>query len=217
MLGPVKRKSTRSYDSSRRQQQALENRRAVLEAARERFLRDGYAATTLNDVAADAGVSVQTIYKTFANKAGLLKGLFDVTVAGDDEPVPMVERDVIQDVVNEPDPTRKIGLYIEHLARVMPRTAPIELLARDAAAADAGAAEVWATMRKEMLMAMTQFAANLAGTGRLRVGPAEARDVLWTYHSAELYELLVLERRWSAARYGRFLSAALVAALVEPA
>ena len=217
MPEPVKPAAARRYDSSRRRELARQNRAAMLTAARARFLAQGYAPTTLAEVAADAAVSVQTVYKTFTNKAGLLKALFDVSVAGDDEPTPMGERDVIGDIVREPDAARKIAMYTEHLAHVMPRTAPIQLLARDAAAADPGAAEIWATMRKETLSAMTQFGRNLAETGSLRVTAAEARDVLWTYHAPELYELLVVERRWSASRYGRFLAAALTAALVGPA
>src|SRR5262249_10361728 len=138
-------------------------------------------------------------------KAGVLKALFDVSVAGDDEPVPMVQRDVIQNVANETEATRKLEMYAEHLAAMMPRTAPIQLLARDGAASSPDAGEVWKQMRKETLAGMTMFASDLAGTGQLRVSAKEARDVLWTYHAPEVYELLVLERGWSAARYGKFL------------
>ena len=81
MTERVKPKSPRRYDSSRRQQLAKENRRVMLDAARARFLRDGYARTTVNDIAADAGVSVQTVYKAFANKAGVLAvGLFVIVL-----------------------------------------------------------------------------------------------------------------------------------------
>jgi AcrR family transcriptional regulator len=216
MTRPVKRQPSRTYDSSRRQAQAMQNRRAVLAAARTRFLEQGYAATTLAAVAADAGVSVETIYKAFANKAGVLKALFDESVAGDDEPVQMEQRDVIQEIIREADPRRKIDLYATHLAETTPRVAPVQLLARDAAAADAGAAEVWNATRREVLAAMTLFARDLDATGRLRVPVAEARDVLWTYHGPELYELLVLERGWTPKRYGRFFAAAVTAALIDP-
>ena len=110
----ITRPSTRQYDSSRRQELARQNRAAVLDAARVRFLRDGYAPTTLNDIAADAGVSVQTVYKTFADKGGVLKAVFDVTLAGDDEPIPIAEREIIQRVIREPDPAQKIAIYIGH-------------------------------------------------------------------------------------------------------
>ena len=99
----VKRAGPRQYDSSRRQAHARERRAAVLRAALDRFLEQGYSSTTIAQVAGDADVSVETVYKTFGNKAGLLKAVFDVAVAGDDEPVPMVERDDIQRVIAEPD------------------------------------------------------------------------------------------------------------------
>lgn len=209
-------KASRRYDSSRRREQAGQNRAAVLRSARARFLDQGYAATTLGQIAGDAGVSVETVYKAFANKAGLLKAVFDVSVTGDDQPVAMEQRDVIQAVVNEPDAGRKLTMYAEHLVDAVPRAAPVQLLAREAATADPAAAEVWAQMRAELLAAMTNFASNLAETGQLRgdVSIDDARDILWTYHAPEVYELLVIQRGWTPQRYGDFLGAALVAALV---
>ncbi|OBA79798.1 TetR family transcriptional regulator [Mycobacterium sp. 1164966.3] len=210
----VKSQPPRRYDSTRRRQQAEQNRRAVLAAARKRFLAQGYATTTIAEIARDAGVSVETVYKAFATKAGVLKALFDVSVAGDDEPIPMVQRDVIQNVINATDATRKLEIYAEHLAATMPRSAPVQLLARDGAASSPDAAEVWKQIRQETLTAMTMFASDLADTGQLCVSSRQARDVLWTYHAPELYELLVLERGWSARRYGKFLAQALIAALL---
>jgi AcrR family transcriptional regulator len=214
-MGSVKSQPPRRYDSTRRRQQAQENRRAVLAAARKRFLAQGYAATTIAEIAGDAGVSVETVYKAFATKAGLLKALFDVSVAGDDEPIPMVQRDVIQDVLNAPEAAGKIEIYAKHLASTMPRSAPVQLLARDGAASSQDAATVWKQIRSETLTAMKMFASDLADTGQLRVRARQARDVLWTYHAPELYELLVLERGWSAARYGKFIADALIDALLE--
>ncbi|TDK94039.1 hypothetical protein EI067_20610 [Mycobacterium paragordonae] len=145
----------------------------------------------------------------------MLKALFDVSVAGDDDPIPMAEREIIQKVLDAPEATRKIAIYAEHLASTMPRSAPVQLLARDGAASSADAAAVWKQIRDETLTAMKMFAADLGKTGQLRVSAAVARDVLWTYHAPELYELLVLERGWSAARYGEFITAALTDALVR--
>src|SRR5690349_21324454 len=132
MVGPVKR----PYNASRRQEQARRNRAQVLDAARRRFLTDGYAATTLAAIARDADVSVDTIYKTFRNKPGLLKAVFDVAVAGDDEPIAMSDRSSITEIRAEPDARRKLELYAAHLAETMPRAAPVQLLARAAAATD---------------------------------------------------------------------------------
>jgi len=215
MSGDGKHPGPRRYDSSRRQARAQESRAAVLRAALDRFLEQGYASTTIAQVADDADVSVETVYKTFGNKAGLLKAVFDVAVAGDDEPVPMVERDDIQRVIAEPDAARKLALYFEHFVDTMPRTAPVQLLVRDAAATNDDANAVWRQLRREQLEAMTQFARDLDATGQLRVPATTARDLLWTYHSLELYELLVLERGWSRKRYRAFLLDALVAALLN--
>jgi hypothetical protein len=157
---------------------------------------------------------VETVYKAFATKAGLLKALFDVSVAGDDEPIPMVHRDVIQNVAREPEAARKLEMYAEHLAVSMPRSAPVQLLARDAATSSPDAREVWKQIRQETLAGMTMFASGLAQTGQLRVSAEQARDVLWTYHAPELYELLVLERGWSPERYGAFIARALIDALL---
>lgn len=214
-MGAVKKEPARRYDSTQRRQQAQQNRARVLQAARQRFLAQGYAATKIAEIARDAGVSVETVYKTYATKAGVLKALFDVSVAGDDDPIPMAQREVIQKVLDAPEATRKIAIYAEHLASTMPRSAPVQLLARDGAASSADAAAVWKQIRDETLTAMKMFAADLGKTGQLRVSAAVARDVLWTYHAPELYELLVLERGWSAARYGEFITAALTDALLR--
>ncbi len=209
-------KPARRYDSRRRQEQARQNRAAVLESARRRFLEQGYSATTLGEVAGDAGVSVEMIYKAFANKAGLLKAVFDVSVVGDDEAVPMVERDVIAQMIGEPSAARKLEMYAEHLVESMPRAAPVQLLARDAAAVDRDAAAVFEQTRAEALAGMTVFARNLDATGSLRVSVDDARDVLWAYMSPEVYELLVLARGWTLERYGAFLADGMIAALVQP-
>jgi AcrR family transcriptional regulator len=188
----------------------------MLDAARRLFLEHGYAATTLPQVAEAAGVSVQNVYKVFTNKAGLVKALFDVAVVGDDEPVPMQARETVAQIQAEPDPRRKLVMYGQHMERTAPRIMPILLLVRDAAASDTGAAELWATLQKERLTGMGHLADELRDGGHLRKGITrdEARDVLWTHNSLELWDLLVRQRRWSVARYGAFIGRQLAAALL---
>ena len=217
-IRPVKTpvKAKRSYDSTRRQEQARRNRTAMVRSASDLFLERGFAATTMADVAQASGGSVQNVYKVFTNKVGLAKAVFDHAIAGDDEEKPMVERSSRFEVREEPDPRRKLVLYGEHLAAVAPRHAPFQLVILDAAAGDADAAEVWEMLQAERLRGMKMFADDLAAGGHLRAGvtAAEARDVLWTYNSAELYRLLVVNRRWSAERYGRWVAQALMNALL---
>jgi AcrR family transcriptional regulator len=211
MSDPVKR---RPYDSSRRQEHARQSRARVLASARHRFLDEGYAATALPAVAADAGVSVESVYKAFRNKAGVLKAVFDVAIAGDDEPVAIMERDWVAAIRAEPDVAVQLRMYSDHLVASMPRTAPILLLARAAAGLDTDVAAIWQELQDERLRGMTAFATELTGSGQLDRPTDDVRDILWTFNSVHIYELLVLERGWSVERYGTFVADALVAALV---
>lgn len=209
-------KGRRGYDSSGRKAQARLNRRAVLDAARVRFLEHGYSATTMAEVAADAGVSVETVYKAVGNKPALAKAVLDLTITGDDEPIPLEERESIARIRSEPDPRKKLRAYGAHLARVAPRTFPVQFVVREAAAADPGAAGVWQQLQAERLTGMTHLAGELDAGGHLRRGISvdEARDVLWAHNSVELWHLLVIQRGWSTERYGRWIGEQLVRALL---
>ena len=214
MSAPVK--ARRQYDSSRRQEQARQTRWTVLQAARRLFLDRGFAATTMPAIAAAAGVSVQTVYKAFGSKPALAKAVFDVSIAGDDEPESMLERASLGSVRDEPDPRMKLRRYGEFLAAVAPRHVPVQLVIRDAATSDPQARQVWADLQAERLGGMMLFARALRDDGQLRAGISaeEARDVLWTYNSAELFQLLVNERGWAPERYGSWVASALIAALL---
>ena len=209
-------KGRRRYDASGRQEQARRTRAAVLDAARTSFLDIGYARTTMAAIAKDAGVSVETVYKAFGNKAGVVKALFDVSVVGDDEPIPLVQRDFVKRNQAEPDPRKKLMDFAEHIAEVSQRAAPVQLVVRDAAATDPAAAEVWAQLGRERLAGMTMFAANLEEGGHLRadVTPEEARDVLASFISVELWDLLVNQRGWDPDRFADFFGRQLIAALL---
>ena len=209
-------KGGRAYDSSRRQAQARATRAAVLDVARRSFLEDGYAATTVGAIAAEAGVSVETVYKAFGNKAGLLKAMFDVAIVGDDEPVPLQERDMVARIGAEPDGRKKLRIYGAAYAQRAERAVPVQLVVRDAAGADAGAAAVLAQLKQERLSGMTAFASHLHEAKVLRRGVTrdDARDVLWLFTSPEIYERLVIERGWTPKRFGAWITEQLVAALL---
>lgn len=212
-MGSVKRK----YDASRRQALAGQTRARVLDAARTRFLRDGYAPTTIAAIAADADVAPQTITKHFANKPGLVRALFDVALVGDDDGAPLAVRPEIIAMHDEPDPRRKLRMYADALATMLARTAPIQLLLREASAGgDAAISEVWTQIQGGRLIGMTNLAQNLADGRHLRAGVSveEARDLLWACSSPDLYDLLVLRRGWSAQRYAAFLTTTTVANLL---
>lgn len=206
----------RAYDASGRRSRAAATRAAILDAARQAFLEHGFAATTVPAIAAAAEVSVETVYKAFGNKAGLVKAVFDVAIVGDDEPIPLMERAFIQRNIAEPDPRVKLADYGAHLGRLVHRTHPVLLMVRDAAVSDASAAGVWQTLQNERLTGMTAFATHLRDQGHLRAGITmpHARDVLWTHNSVELWDLLVRQRGWAARRYGAWIGEQLIAALL---
>src|SRR3954447_18630992 len=183
-------KARRRYESPVRDEQARRTRLAVLDAAHHFFLEHGYAGTTIGAVAGAANVSVETVYKLFGNKTGLVKAVFDVAIVGDDEPVPLLQRDFVRRNIAEPDPRRKLIAYGAHLTRVAPSAFPIQLVVRDAAATDAAAAQVWRQLQDERLTGMTVFARHLHDGGHLRSGVSmqEARDVLWMHNSVEVWD-----------------------------
>lgn len=154
--------------------------------------------------------------RPFGNKAGLVKSVVDVAIAGDDEPVPMLQRELVRGIEAEPDACRKLAIYGEHLTQSAPRHVPVQLLVRAAASTDPRAADVWEQMTTERLAGMSAFARHLHEGRHLRPGVSvdDARDVLWTFNSAELYELLVMQRGWSPERYGAWIADAMAAALL---
>ena len=161
----------------------------------------------MKDIAAGAGVSVETVYGYFGAKAGLLKELLDVTVAGDDAPVPVAGRAPVQAIRAAPDGRTKLALYAAFLATVQARLAPLYLIIRGAAEADQDAADLRAELGAQRLTGMTMLAADLAGDGVLAPGCSveEARDELWALGAIEVYELLVRQRGWSQDRYRDWL------------
>jgi AcrR family transcriptional regulator len=207
----------RSYDSSRRREQARARRLAVVLAARELFERDGFRLTTIAAVAARAGVSAESIYKGFGSKAALAKAVFDFTVAGDDEPVPVAERPAMRAVRDEPDVRRKIELFVGGLVHRQARSATVQILIRDGRHVDDSLAPIWAKLDDEALVGMTMLARHLVDSGQLRdsIEPEEVRDVLWNYLAIDTYERLVLVRGWPLQRYSDWLSRTIIAAICQ--
>jgi TetR/AcrR family transcriptional regulator, regulator of autoinduction and epiphytic fitness len=204
-MDPVKPR--RRYDATQRRAQSRAARRIVLATAGQLFAERGYQRTSMKDIAAGAGVSVETVYGYFGTKAGLLKELLDVTVAGDDAPVSVPDRAPIQAVRAAPDGRAKLAHYAAFLATVQARLVPLFLVIRGAAGADQDAADLWAGLGAQRLAGMTMLAEHLAESGVLASGRSveEARDELWALGAVEVYELLVGQRGWSPERYRDWL------------
>ena len=205
----------RAYDASGRQARARARRLAVVLAARDLFERDGYRPTTIAAIAAHAGVSAESVYKGFGTKAALAKEVFDLALAGDDDPVPVAERPATLAIRDEPDVRRKIALFAAGLAQRQARSALVTILIRDGRHVDDSLAPVWAKLRDEGLAGMTALGRHLLETGQLRsgLGLGEVRDVLWNYLAIDHYERLVLSQGWPLERYERWLAEAITSAL----
>ena len=205
----------RAYDGSRRREQARARRLAVVQAARELFETGGFRQTTIAAIAKRAGVSSESIYKTFGTKAALAKAVFDLELAGDDEPVPIAERPAVQAIRDEPDVRREITLFAEGLAQRQARSAAVQILIRDGRHVDDSLAPVWAALQREGLTGMTALGRHLLDTGQLRAGLTieQVRDILWNYLAIDAYERLVLIQGWSQQRYSNWLAHTMVSAL----
>ena len=206
-------KTRRKYDASRRRAEARERRHAVLEAARSRFLRDGFASTTVAAIAADVGVSVDTIYKAFGGKAGLLRALYDRMLEGEEPVAAETRSDLLQR--SETDSHKVFQGLGAFTAEVAPRAAPIYLLIDDAAATDPSMAALVAQLDAARLTRMLSVAGALHKAGHLRpdVSAEDAADVMWTCTAPRLFDLLVNRRGWSAQRFGDFIADVLDASL----
>ena len=209
-------KPTRAYNATGRRDRAEATRAAVLDIARDLFIERGYAKVSIPAVAKAAGVSPETIYKTIGAKPALLKAVSDVTLGGDDEPIALEAREHIQRAIAEPGPVGKLQHYANLIAALQPRYAPISQLARQAAQTDPDAAEIWAAMNAERLTGASRMVQHFHENGLLRndITVEQGADLVWTYNSVELYELLVLARGWTIDAYRDFIHQALVAALL---
>lgn len=204
----------RPYDSSRRREQARHNREAIVVAARQRFLNDGFTATTIASIAADAGTSADTIYKSFGGKAGLLRAMCKDALKGEGT-IPAEQRsDAMQ--AAEADPRRMLRGLGAFTTEVAPRIAPLLLLLSTTAEVDPSMAQLRADFDTARLTRMAHVAQGLASKFQLRLGLSvdEAAEIMWVYSSPELYSLLVLTRGWRPERYGEFVGESLVDALL---
>jgi AcrR family transcriptional regulator len=211
--------SERSYSSPLRAQQADATRRAVLEAARELFIAQGYGATTLEQIATRAGVSKPTVFSAVGNKQTLLSTVRDVAMAGDDEKRSMVEQPLAEEIRQEPDPYRAVELLAGLFTGVGRRYARIDEVLRGAAhSGEPGLRELWQTSEEQRLTGAGIWATTLAGKGGLRDGVdvGMATDLLWLHMAPDQYQRLVHERRWSDDRFRRWLVDSLTRLLLPP-
>jgi AcrR family transcriptional regulator len=206
----------RRYDASGRRARARRTRADICEVARRLFECNGYAQTTIADIAREANVSPETIFKAFGSKGAVLGAVVTAAIRGDTEATPLRQRPAIDAIRDEQDSRRQLAMYASLVAEINPRLAPLVRVMREAAPGDPETAAALAALNANRLDGMSEFAELLDARGALRSGVSrrQAADVLWTLNSPDLYELLVLERGWSNRRYGQWVAHQLAAALL---
>ena len=207
----------RTYNSSRRKEQARQTRSQIVEAARKLFAERGYSGATIEAIAQEAGVSVETVYATFGNKRAILSKLIDVSIVGDDEPVPLMQRSGPRAVQQEKDQYRQIELFSRDIQEIMGRMAPIFGIMRVAAKTEPDISEMLQHILENRVHGMQEFITYLIANGPLEenITPGEAAETVWAISSAEVYSLLTIDRGWSSEQYGQWLAKALTKLLLK--
>lgn len=209
----------RPYSSDLRAAQARRTRRQIVDAAGALFAERGFSGTTIDAIAAKARVSRKTVFSAVGGKVQLLKLAYDYAMAGDDEPVPMIDRDAMQQVINDPDPYRQLELYANFVGAAGNRVARLYVVLRGAAEVDPEAAELYQRWEHERHQAMVDGPVpDFARKGVLRrdLDPSEAADVLSLLTNPATYDRLVNERGWSQERFTAWLHETMRSQLLEP-
>jgi AcrR family transcriptional regulator len=216
MAEPVKPR--RSYHSPRRQQQAAATRQAILEAAQRLFERRGYPATTMEQVAAEAGVALKTVYLAFTTKSGLLRALWDLRLKGDQAEAAVAERPWYREVVEEPDPERQLRGNARNARLVKERIAGVLKILRSAAPVDPDAEALWRLIQTDFYDNQRVIVESLEARQALRPGldVARASDILWTLNHPDVWLLLVGERGWTPGQWERWFADTACAQLLRP-
>jgi AcrR family transcriptional regulator len=193
---------TRRYDGSGRQRDAAERRRRVLEAAHALFLEHGFGGTSIEQIATQAGTSAQTVYAAFGTKAGVLRRVIDVAIAGDEDDAKVFDRPRAVAIVEEPDLTSRMQLIARFAADAHRRSGKLVCLVERVAGAEPALAELAADLRHQ-LRADAQRLVDAIPTARRRTGLTTDQlvDLALLLGEARTWFALVVERSWTDEQY----------------
>jgi AcrR family transcriptional regulator len=208
----------RRYESALRREQAAATRARIVRAAAELFAAQGYTQTSIEQIAARAGVARPTVYTAFTGKPALLTQALDLLLAGDDAPVPVRERPWFQELLNQRDPRRLLEIEARNDRMINGRVAALHEALRNASATDDDIAELYATIKQQRRIGARTAAETLAALGPLRddLDLDTATDILWLLKDPALYTALVGDRGWPPERYQAWLARTMQASLLPP-
>lgn len=192
------------YHSPLRQRQAQESRRAVLAAAHDLFVEQGYGATTIDQIAARAGVSKPTVFNAVGNKVALLRTVRDVAMAGDDEPVSVTARDSVAAIAEAAGLDDACRACADHIAGLLERYHRVHAVLSGAAGTDAELAALAEQAEEERHTGAGHLLTRLERHGATRV--THTQDQLWLLMAPDTYTRLVGVRGWSPAAYRAWLT-----------
>ena len=187
-----------------------------MDAALALFVERGYVATTIVAIAERAGVSPESVYAVFKTKRALLSSSLDVSIVGDADPVPLLERGWVQDLRQEADPMRRMRILARNGRSILERVSPIYEVLREASSADPEVASLTRRYEQQRFEGQRTLLRIVAPRGTLRPGlsAAAAADILYAVGSPESYRLLVRDRGWSPARFERWYADTLIRLLL---
>ena len=162
-------------------------------------------------IAQEANVAVETVYASFGNKRNILSRLIDVSLVGDDEPTPFLQRPGPLAVQQEKDQHRQIQLFAAQMAEIMERVAPLFEVMRTAAKTEPDIGEMLQRILDERVEGLKFFVSALMANGPLQDGlsPDDASETIWAISSGEVYMLMVIDRGWPVEKYRQWLATAL--------
>jgi AcrR family transcriptional regulator len=189
--------------SGKKGEKSRQTRRRILQAAYELFVDQGYGATTLQGIAERAGVAVQTIYFAFGNKPSLLKELVDTTIAGDDEPIPTMQRTWFREALATDTAKAHLQAHVHGTCGILTRVAPIMDVLHAAGAQDPSLANLWQQDSDPRLEVHTTAARSLIAKpgAKADLTVEHAADLLYGLLSPQLYLLFTRDRDWTPDRW----------------
>ena len=207
----------RPYDSPRRREQAAATRQRILEAGERLFIAQGFAATSVPQIAREAGVALKTVYVAFDTKAGLLQALWETRLSPGEEEVPVLERDWYQALRAEQGAQRRLELLAAQSRAVKSRSGDLMEVIRNAAAADGEIETLWRQIQHNLLIVQRAVVKLLAESNSLsdHLDQTTAADIRWTLNHPSVWHLLVRGRGWSAEQYEQWLARAFCSQVLE--
>jgi AcrR family transcriptional regulator len=209
----------RQYRSTVRADSAQRTRRAIVAAAGDLFVANGYAATSLAEVAVAAGVARPTVFAVFGSKATLLRQVLDEALAGDDDAVPVAQRPWFQPVWDARTPADVLDAYADVCVLIAERAARLFEAVRRAADDSPEAAQLWQTLQNNRRAGAKMVVEHALTLGPLATGLSlqRATDILWLFNDPAHYAALVLDRGWAEDRFRRWLASMMRQALLTTA